>query len=284
MEVDFEMAHVRDGKLGADGLDADGWATGHIRRERGDTYHVLRIARADKMNALDRAMYRALTAGLLEGEADDGVAVHVILGQPGVFCAGNDISDFAAAAGNSGATSAEAVKDILDFVRLLPRLRKPLIAGVDGVAVGIGTTLLFHCDMVYATENARFSTPFVDLGLVPEAGSGLLAQQRLGYLTAFELLVAGRQFGAEFMAEAGLVNRLVPAEDLDEVVVAVAKCLGAKPRSAMLASKALMKSDLDAIAAQVEREAEAFARHLVSEEAQTAFATFLARRRTADAG
>ncbi len=281
------MADERDGEDGADPT-----ACGPIRRERADTYHVLRIVRPDKKNALDRAMYRALTLGLTDGEADDAIGAHVIFGLPGVFCAGNDIADFAAAAAGRGDV-AEAradhagggpLDDILAFVRLLPRLQKPLIAGVDGVAVGIGTTLLFHCDMVYATANARFSTPFVDLGLVPEAGSGLLAQERLGYLTAFELLVAGRAFGAEFMAEHGLVNRLVPADDLEAVVRAAAKCLADKPRSALLASKALMKPHRADLIAQVEREAAAFADHLTSPEAQAAFAAFLGRGRSADAG
>lgn len=273
------MTDVRDGEQGA-GLAA----AGSIRREPGDTYHVLRIARPDKKNALDRAMYRALTAGLEDGEADPSIAVHIILGVPGIFCAGNDISDFAAAAstGESSGAGSDALDDILAFVRLLPRLEKPIIAGVDGAAVGIGTTMLFHCDMVYATENARFSTPFVDLGLVPEAGSGLLAPQRLGYLTAFEMLVGGRAFGAEFMAEAGLVNRLVPAEDLEEVVTSVARCLAEKPRAALLAAKALMKPDRAILDAQIEREAAAFARHLSSDEAKSAFGAFLARGRPVD--
>jgi enoyl-CoA hydratase/carnithine racemase len=241
---------------------------------RADGIATLRMARPEKKNALDRAMYRALGAALIEGEASSEVAVHVLVGSQGVFTAGNDIADFLA----GGAGDAERLDDILAFVRLLPRLEKPLIAGVDGPAVGIGTTLLMHCDLVYASDRASFSTPFLALGLVPEAASSLLMPARMGYARAFEMLALGATFSAERMREAGVVNAVVPADRLEATVAEAARALAAKPAAALAAARQLMRGDRSAILAQTEAEAKVFAERLRSSEAIEGFRAFLEKR------
>src|SRR5690606_23572089 len=148
---------------------------------------------------------------LAAGDASPEVVAHLFIGSGGVFSAGNDINDFVERA----RTGRTLEGPVLDFLRVLVRIQKPMIAAVDGLGVGIGTTLLFHCDLVYATPEARFMAPFVDLGAVPEAGSSLLGPQRMGYARAFELLVLGEPFTAERAQEAGLVNAIVPADELE---------------------------------------------------------------------
>lgn len=245
-----------------------------ISISRAEGVSTLRLVRPEKKNALDGAMYRGLTAALAAGEAAADVAVHVLLGSGGVFTSGNDIADFLA----GGAGDVRRLGDILAFVRLLPRLEKPLIAGVDGPAVGIGTTLLMHCDLVYATERASFSTPFLALGLVPEAASSLLMPARMGYARAFEMLALGSTFPAERMREAGVVNRVVPAERLEETVAEAARALARKPPAALAAARRLMRGDVETIAAHGEAEARVFAERLASPEAMEAFRAFMEKR------
>ncbi|MBX9925527.1 MAG: enoyl-CoA hydratase/isomerase family protein, partial [Hyphomicrobiaceae bacterium] len=155
-----------------------------------DGVQTIRFARAAKKNALTGAMYQAIAEALSAGEGDGAVAAHVFLGQPGVFTAGNDLADFVARA-QSAAQSGSLALDgaVMDVLRLLPRVEKPMIAAVDGIAIGIGTTLLMHCDLVYASPEARLQTPFLDLGLVPEAGSSLIGPRIMGHQRAFEMLV-----------------------------------------------------------------------------------------------
>lgn len=242
----------------------------------GEGVNVIRLVRPEKKNALSAAMYRALSDALQTGERSPDVAAHVLLGSGGVFCAGNDIADFASAAGPQ-ANGAAALDDVLRFLRLLPMLRKPLIAGIDGLAIGIGTTLLFHCDLVYASGRSMFATPFVDLGLVPEAGSSLLAPQRLGYANAFELLVLGNAFSADRMRELGLVNAVVEVEAVDEMAIAAARRLAAKPPAALALSRSVLRGDLATLGDRIETEVRLFKDRLASPEAQAAFAAFLAR-------
>lgn len=259
----------------------------NVMREAAEGYHILRLFRPEKKNALNAQMYADLCAGLRAGEADDAIGVHVLLGHEGVFCAGHDIAEFAQAAGiggvaPSGTDLADVGAAVIDFVSLLPRLNKPLIAGVDGVAVGVGVTLLFHCDLVFATPRAQFSTPFVDLGLVQEAGAGLLGPRLMGYPRALELLVAGHTKDVAWMHDVGLVNAVVSPEELVACVTAAAADLAAKPRSAMLAARALLRPDRDAVIAQVDREGAVFRERLMSAEAAQAFAAFFARDRSGE--
>jgi enoyl-CoA hydratase/carnithine racemase len=241
---------------------------------RRDGAQVIRLTRAAKRNALTGAMYAAITDALGEGDRDRAIVAHVMLGSDGIFTAGNDIADFLATARGADGLAAEVVR----FVRALPTVAKPIIAGVDGPAIGIGTTLLLHCDLVYATPGASFATPFLDLGLVPEAGSSLLMPARMGYARAFEMLVLGEIFAAERARGAGLVNAIVPTAELDETVMASARRLAAKPPEALAAARRLMRGDPSAIIACIDAETSAFRERLASAEAVEAFEAFLEKR------
>jgi enoyl-CoA hydratase/carnithine racemase len=245
-----------------------------IEVKRVGAAQVLRFNRPLKKNALTGPMYAALADALEEGERDPHIAVHVFFGSGGAFTAGNDIGEFLASSSDDGAT----LLSVLRFINLLPRIEKPMLAGVEGLAVGIGATLLFHCDLVYATSDARFQTPFVDLGLVPEAGSSLLMPQRLGYARAFEMLVLGHVMSADRMREAGLVNAIVDAADLETVVLRAAATLAAKPPEALRLARELLRGDQKALARRIEDEAAIFARQLRSPEAREAFQAFLEKR------
>lgn len=236
---------------------------------------TIRFARPEKKNALIGPMYQAMVDALLAGEREPSIAVHVFMGTPGAFTAGNDIGDFMTRA-MSGKPVLEGPG--LDFIRLLPRIEKPMIAAVDGLAIGIGTTLLMHCDLVYASPTAWLQTPFLDLGLVPEAGSSLLAPRLMGHQRAFELLVLGEPFTADRAYEVGLVNAVVPSETLEETALAAARRLAAKPREALIASRRLLRGETAALSSAIETEARLFAERLASNEARSAFATFLGRK------
>jgi enoyl-CoA hydratase/carnithine racemase len=242
-----------------------------VHVQAGEGMNVIRLTRPAKKNALSAAMYRAVSEGLEAGERDGGIRVHVLFGGEGVFCAGNDIGDFLA----QGGGTAPGFDDGLRLLRLLPMLRKPIVAGVDGLAVGIGTTVLFHCDLVYASTRSVFSTPFVDLGLVPEAGSSFLAPQRLGYARAFELLVLGEPFSAERMLAAGLVNAVVDEAAVEQTALNAARRLAAKPAQAVALSRSLLRGDLVPLGERIEAEVRLFKERLSSVEAQAAFADFL---------
>ncbi|MGQ0673727.1 MAG: crotonase/enoyl-CoA hydratase family protein [Hyphomicrobium sp.] len=235
--------------------------------------HTLRLARPAKKNALTERMYTSLADALAGGDRDDAIGVHLILGAPGVFTAGNDLGDFLATASGTGSMGA----DVLRFIRSLPLVAKPLVAAVDGPAIGVGTTLLFHCDLVYASPAATFATPFVDLALVPEAASSLLMPARLGYARAFEMLALGRTFTTEAMQQAGLVNAVLPSADLEPAARAAADALARKPREALLATRRLMRGDPAPVLARIDEEAEAFRRRLASPEARRAFEAFFTR-------
>lgn len=240
-----------------------------------DGVQTIRFTRPEKKNALLSTMYAAMTEALAAGDALDEVAAHVFVGSGGIFSAGSDISEFLARAKGGAALGGP----VLQFIRALPRVGKPMIAAVDGLAVGIGTTLLFHCDLVYASPAARFQTPFLDLGLLPEAGSSLLAPRLMGPQRAFEMLVLGEPFDAERAREAGLVNRIVPADQVEAAAVTAAQRLAAKPPAALAASRRLMRGDPDAIVERVDEEARLFAERLTSPEAREAFSAFLEKRK-----
>lgn len=253
-------------------------AAAPVTSERDGAVAVLRMTRADKKNALTGAMYGAMTAAWKAAEADDSVAVHLWLGVPGAFSAGNDIEDFVAAA-RSGTLGT----DILAFLHTLASLDKPLVIGVDGLAIGVGTTALLHADYVVASQTSLFRTPFTDLGLVPEAASSLLGPRRLGDAVAFELLAMGRPFDAARALKVGLVNDTVPTDELEATALAVAKDLAKKPRAALAASRRLLRDvpgfGRAEIIARIEAEAAEFARRLKSAEAQAAFAAFVSKKK-----
>jgi len=236
---------------------------------------VIRFTRPEKKNAFTGAMYDAMSAALDEGERSHAIDVHLFIGSGGAFNAGNDINDFVRRA-KEGPEGIPA--PALNFIRRLPKVTKPMIAAVDGLAIGVGTTMLFHCDLVYASPSASFRTPFLDLGLVPEAGSSLTAVLRMGYARAFEMLCLGEPFTAERAREAGIVNAIVPAEELEAAAMKAAVRLTRKPREALLAARKLMRAELTAVTAQIEEESKIFQARIKSAEAQEAFAAFFEKR------
>ena len=247
--------------------------TEHIEVTRDGAVQILRFNRPEKKNAITNAMYHALTDALAAAEADDAIAVHVLLGHPGVFTAGNDVGDFLQLAQNIDFSEAGVTR----YLRLQPDIEKPLLAGVDGLAVGIGTTLLFHCDMVFATPDSRFMTPFVDLGLVAENASSLMAPRIIGAQRAFELLALGEAFSAERAEAAGMINAVLPAAEMETRTLETAQRLAAKPRQALRLTKALLKGDVRPIHAASEKETALFGERLGSDEARAAFMAFMSR-------
>ena len=235
---------------------------------------TIRLVRPEKKNALTGPMYEAMSQALDAADANDDIAVHVFLGTRGAFSAGNDINDFMRRAADGSQHAAPSQL----FIERLPRVRKPMIAAVDGLAVGIGVTLLLHCDLVYASPAATFSTPFVDLGLIQEAGSSVLGPARLGHARAFELLVLGESWSAERGLTAGLINAIVASGELEGRAFAAARRLAAKPRAAMLAARRMLKVDPALITATIAKEAAEYRTLLGSPEAKEAFAAFLEKR------
>ena len=232
------------------------------------------FARPQKKNAITGAMYEKLIEAFEEAEHDPEVGALVLSGKGGMFTAGNDLNDFLAVAMHeTGEFPAWR------FVQKLAEFEKPLVAAVDGLAIGVGTTLCFHCDLVYATPQARFQTPFVNLGLVPEAGSSLLAPLRFGRAKAAELLMLAEPFGAEEALELGLVNALLPQDRLLPHAMEKAAALAAKPRAALLATRRLMRGDGEAVKARMAEETHAFSAALKSPEAHAAFQAFLSAPR-----
>jgi enoyl-CoA hydratase/carnithine racemase len=241
----------------------------HVDVCREGAVQILRLNRPEKKNALTAAVYAALAEALSSANANDEVAVTVIFGQPGAFCAGNDIADFLAA------SQGGAIRHGFEFLKALVECDKPLIAAADGPAIGIGTTLMFHCDMVFVSPRAVMQTPFVDLGLVPEAGSSLLGPRVLGHARAFELLVMGAPWSAEQAKQAGLVNAVVPPEELESTTLEAAGALAKKPREAVRLARRLLRGDPAALKSRMEEEGALFLERIKSDEAAAAFAAFL---------
>jgi enoyl-CoA hydratase/carnithine racemase len=229
----------------------------------------LRLDRPDKKNALTAAMYHALSEGLAEASADPAITAVLITGEGPAFSAGNDIKDFLAPGGAGAA---------LDFIRLLAAFDKPIVAAVQGIAVGVGTTMLVHCDLVYATPDARFLLPFVGLGLVPEAASSLLLPARIGRAKASAMLLLGEPLDAAEAERAGFVTAIVPAETLRDHARAKALALTRMPPTALAATRALVRGDGVAVAARIEEEADLFGKLIQSAEAREAFTAFLEKR------
>jgi enoyl-CoA hydratase/carnithine racemase len=249
-----------------------------IELERDGTVQVIRLNRPSKKNALTGEMYEALAGALEAGNTDDGIRAHLLLGVPGAFTSGNDIGDFLGFAMSGGGMQDAPV---VRFLRALAQCEKPLVAGVDGLAIGVGTTLLFHCDMVFASPRAVFRTPFLDLGLVPEAGASLLAPRAMGHARAFELLCLGEPFDPVQAKAAGFVNHIVPEEELEARALAAAQAIAAKPAEAMRLSRALLVGDREELRARMEEEIRLFSERLASDEARAAFAAFMDRARPA---
>lgn len=236
---------------------------------------IIRVSRPEKKNALTSDMYSALASGLDAATADDAIRATLILGVPGTFSAGNDIADFLAVAmgGNRESTA------VFDFLERIIMARKPVVAGVDGLAIGIGTTMLMHCDHVVASDESLFRTPFVDLGIVTEAGSSLIAPRLMGYHRAFSLLAMGEGMSAVDARAAGLVNKVVSSAELEATAIEAARAIAAKPVEALAIARNLIRGDRSDILARMKEEAALFEERLKSEEARSAFTAFMNRSR-----
>ena len=244
-----------------------------INSETSERVARIRFDRLDKKNALTAEMYQQLGDALAAADGDAQVRAVLIHGAADCFCSGNDVGDFL----KRPAGGVPAAKALFDA---LPSMKKPVVAAVGGPAVGIGSTMLLHCDLVYAAPNARFQLPFVPLGLVPEFGSTFVLPLLAGYQRAAELLLLGQPFTAQKAYEAGIVTEVVPQEQLIEHSLKIASALAALPPESMRLTKRLMKSRHGTtLAAAIDDEMRVFAERLTSQEAKEALSAFLEKRK-----
>jgi enoyl-CoA hydratase/carnithine racemase len=230
--------------------------------------------RLDKKNSITSTMYAAMADAVAQAAADASVRVVLFQGHESIFSAGNDIGDFL----NQPPSTQES--PVFRFLRGIATFEKPLLAAVAGPAVGIGTTMLFHCDLVYAGDNAAFSMPFVNLGLCPEAASSVLAPRMFGYHRAAEALLMGEPFFAEAAQEVGLVNRVVPPTEVNGYAQAQARKLAGKPLSSLIETKRLMKGGYQQeVLAKMDEEGKSFGRMLREPAAREAFGAFMEKRK-----
>jgi len=247
---------------------------GDVRIETADRVMLITLDRPDKKNAITDAMYGEIAAALTHAACDDDIRVAVLTGEGADFCAGNDISMFA---DSSAGTRDITESNVQPFLSALSTFPKPLVAIVRGRAIGVGVTMLLHCDLVYVATGAQLTLPFVDLGLVPEAGSAWLLPQRIGHARAFALFALGERLSGAGAAALGLANAALPADELVPAAMAAARTLAGKPPSALAATKKLMR-DAAAIEAAMALDREAFLIQLASPEVTTALAAFAARK------
>lgn len=244
-----------------------------IESETKDSICRITINRPEKKNALTSGMYHALTESLTAAEADPAVRVILIHGAGGNFTAGNDLADFL----DQPPTSEEA--PVFRFLERFATLEKPFVAAVQGVAVGVGTTLLLHCDLVYAATSTRFLLPFANLGLTPEAACSLLLPQRVGHLRAAELLMLGESFSARTALDCGLINAILPDDEVIEHSLERCRKLATQPAASIRLTKQLLKrTQQQGILETMKLEGEIFKQRLFSAEAKEAFSAFLEKR------
>ncbi|SEJ22787.1 enoyl-CoA hydratase [Paraburkholderia diazotrophica] len=240
------------------------------------TADVLTIAfnRPDKKNAITASMYQTMADALVQAQDDASVRAILIRGSVGIFSAGNDLEDFL----KQPPVSEDS--PVFQFLRAISAAEKPLVASVAGAAIGVGTTLLLHCDFVYAADTAMFSLPFAQLGLCPEAASSLLLQRVAGYQAAAEKLMLGEAFDAKEAQRMGFVNRLLPAAEVDAFAMQQAQKLAALPASSLRVTKQLMKRAAQhELRTQMTDEAVHFAKMLLAPEAKEAFNAFFEKRK-----
>ena len=237
-----------------------------------DAVFEIQINRPDKMNALTDAMYAELVANLRRAESDENTKVILLRSSGAHFSAGNDLADFLE-------TEFTEQSNVVQFLFTLARLRKPIIAAVTGAAVGIGTTMLLHCDLSYASNDAKFSVPFIKLGLTPEGGSSQLLAQRCSQLKANDWLLTGRTVLAEEALSSGLVNQIFSShEETWQEAMDCAQKLARNSQETLRQTKKLLKGEqIESVVALMKKEAEVFATRLQSDEAKAAFAKFLGK-------
>lgn len=251
------------------GLGAKGMQD-HVAVSVADGVQTIRFDRPEKNNALDAEMHEAAADALSIAERDSRIRTVLFAGMPGIFATGHDPDDIRRFV-REAAFGASALR----FMKTLATLDKPVVAAVDGLAVGIGTVLLFHCDYVVASEWSVFSAPFADWGVTPEGAASLLAPRLMGHHRAFELLVLGESFDAQRATVAGLVNRVATAADVEDVAFAAAKSLAAKPPEAVRAARRLMLGERREVNTRIDQEAAAFVELLRSPAARDALDAYL---------
>lgn len=239
-----------------------------------DRVATIEIARPQKKNALTVAMYQAMAEALEAACADAGVRAVLITGQPGIFTSGNDLEDFVQR------PPASEDSPVFRFMRALVQCDKPVVAAVTGAAIGIGTTMLLHCDLVYVADDAQLAMPFVGLGLVPEFASSLLLPQRIGHARAAQRLLLGDPFGAAEAVELGIANAVLPAGEVVRHARRIAERFNALPPAAVREAKRLLRApQTEAVLATIRTEGEAFVQALRSPEAREAFQAFFEKRK-----
>ena len=255
-------------------MTADGNDANQVLTEIDAGILCIRFNRPEKKNAVTQAMYVALLEALERADQDDEVHVLFITGVGGSFCAGNDVADFVTLTGDAETNPG------VRFIKALPMIRKPVVAAVNGAAVGIGTTMLLHFDLVYAAEGARFRLPFVNLGLCPEAASSYLLPRMAGHQRAAEMLLLGQPFDAQTARDVGIVNAVLPEEQLLDAAMAKAREFAAQPPRALQVTRALMRHGItDILSETIDREMERFVELIRSPEAAEAIQAFLQRRK-----
>jgi enoyl-CoA hydratase/carnithine racemase len=239
---------------------------------------TIEIARPEKKNALTQAMYQAMADALIAANADAGVRAVLITGQPGIFTSGNDLEDFMARPPSLAEGGPES--PVLQFMKALLAAEKPVVAAVTGAAIGIGTTMLLHCDLVYVADDARLALPFVSLGLVPEFASSLLLPQLVGHRLAAERLLLGDPFTGMQAVEMGIANAVLPASEVVNHARRIAERFNGLPPSAVRETKKLMRrTPAAAVAETMAVEGELFSQRLRSPEATEAFQAFFQKRK-----
>ena len=251
--------------------------TGHLIVTDEDATRVIALRRLDKKNAITQDMYRAMSEAIDSAQDNPAIRCMFITGAPGVFTAGNDLEDFL----QDGTSNADTPRtsNATRFLYALAHNRKPIVAAVDGIAIGIGTTMLFHCDYVVASTAASFSTPFIHLGLVPEGASSLLMPRAMGHQRAFATLVMGRTLGADDAKAAGFVNAVVAPGQAEAEARKVAREIGALPAEAVAISRKLLRLPPEELTRRIDQESHLFGERMRSEEAVAAFKAFFARKK-----
>lgn len=243
-----------------------------IKSEIADRVLTLTIARPEKKNALTVAMYAALADAISDADTNAAIRVVLITGSEDSFTAGNDLKDFL------DNPPVDPSSPVFRFMHAIASAKKPVVAAVNGLAIGIGTTMLLHCDLVYAVDTARFQLPFVNLGLVPELGSSLVLPGLAGRARAAELLMFGNPFDAATAKEIGLINESCAAGDVLPMAQKAADDLAAKPPAALRKTKALLNGDLADVTERINAEAKVFGEQLNSDEVKEAIAAFFEKR------
>lgn len=251
--------------------------TSHLIVTDEDATRVITLRRPEKKNALTQDMYLAMSEAINSAQDNAAIRCIVITGGSGVFTAGNDLEDFL----KDGTASADKPRasNAIKFLHALANNAKPIVAAVDGIAIGVGTTMLFHCDYVLASTSATFSTPFIHLGLVPEGASSLLAPRTMGHQRAFAMLVMGRTVSAEEAREAGFVNTVVATGHTETEARKVAREICALPAEAVALSRKLLKPPPEEIIQRINQESALFGERMRSDEAVNAFKRFFARKK-----